>query len=142
MDRGSGYRAFLCFVKSVVTRSLFGAGFLVGLDEGMLGFVAGVVAPVGLHEDGVDLFEPDRAGLVADGFDQGTDTEVFDGPQVAFGGAQDELDGFFGEGGGGQADEVELLVDVVGEGGLSDEDWKRMSFQKTRLERSDRSLST
>jgi hypothetical protein len=50
---------------------LFEPRFLVGLDEGLLGFVAVVVAPVGLHEHGVDLFETDVLGLIPDGFDQG-----------------------------------------------------------------------
>ena len=40
-----------------------------------------------LHENGVDLLEIDGAGLVADGFDQGTDAEVFDGAQRVFGAA-------------------------------------------------------
>jgi len=148
----------LCFVKRVV-RALFRSGFLVGLDQRLDGFVAAVVPPVGLHEHGVDLFETDGPGLVADGFDQGTDAKVFDRPQGAIGAAQDELDGVFGEGGVGQAGEVELVLDVVAEGGrrkgvefggvgdaafevelspelkgcveggLADEDWKRMSFQ-------------
>ena len=84
---------------------------------------------MGLHEHGVDLFEVDRAGLFADGFDQGVGAEVFDGAQGAFGSAQDELDGFVlivangifdcrwtfvGKCGIEQSGEVELLVDVVG----------------------------
>ena len=32
---------------------------VVGGDEGLGGFIASVVTPVGLHEDGVDLFEVD-----------------------------------------------------------------------------------
>ncbi|RYD62329.1 MAG: hypothetical protein EOP84_34700, partial [Verrucomicrobiaceae bacterium] len=52
---------------------LFPAGFLIGLDEGLGGFVLGVLTPVGLHEDGVDLFDADGFGLVADGFDEGAD---------------------------------------------------------------------
>jgi len=79
----------LCFVKRVV-RALFRSGFLVGLDQRLDGFVAAVVPPVGLHEHGVDLFETDGPGLVADGFDQGTDAKVFDRPQGAFGAAQDD----------------------------------------------------
>ena len=49
--------------------------------------VAWVVPPMRLHENGVDLLEIDGAGLVADGFDQGTDAEVFDGAQRVFGAA-------------------------------------------------------
>ena len=92
---------------------LFGTGFLIAVDKGLGGFFLGVVPPVGLHEDSVDLFEIDGFGLVAHGFYQGSDTEVFDGPQRAFGEAQDEVDGFIGEGGVRQSDEVELVVDVV-----------------------------
>jgi hypothetical protein len=45
-------------------------GFLVGEDDGLLGFVAGVVMPVGLHEHGVDLLQIDDFGAVAHGFDE------------------------------------------------------------------------
>ena len=45
-------------------------GFLVGEDDGLLGFVAGVVTPVGLHEHGVDLLQIDDFGAVAHGFDE------------------------------------------------------------------------
>jgi hypothetical protein len=44
-------------------------GFLIGEDDGLPGFVAGVVTPVGLHEHGVDLFEINCFGAVAHGFD-------------------------------------------------------------------------
>lgn len=37
-------------------------GFLVGEDDGLLGFITGVVTPVGLHEHGVDLGQPDGFG--------------------------------------------------------------------------------
>lgn len=77
---------------------LFLAGFLIAVDEGLGGFVLGIVPPVGLHEDGVDLFEIDSSGLIADGFYQGSDAEILDGPQGAFRKAQDEVDGFIGEG--------------------------------------------
>jgi hypothetical protein len=83
-------------------------GFLVGEDDGLLGFVAGVVTPVGLHEHGVDLFEINGFGAVAHGFEERADTEVPDGPQ-------DEVEGFVGE-----------EVGVVDDG-----DWKRASFQNT-----------
>jgi YD repeat-containing protein len=62
-------------------QALFEARFLVGLDQGLLGFVVVIVPPVGLHEHGVGLFETDALGLVANGFDQGADAEVFDGTQ-------------------------------------------------------------
>ena len=46
---------FVCPVASV-------PGFLIGENDGLLGFVAGVVTPVGLHEHGVDLFEINGLG--------------------------------------------------------------------------------
>ncbi|MCF7674332.1 MAG: hypothetical protein K9N23_16910 [Akkermansiaceae bacterium] len=53
---------------------------------------------VGLHEHGVDLFETGGFGAVAHGFDEGSDTEVPDGTKDTFGDAQDEVEGFVGEG--------------------------------------------
>ena len=82
------------------------ARLLIGEDERLGGFVLHVVAPVRLHEHGVDLLEIYGLGLVAHRFYQGSDTEVFDGPQGAFGDAQDEIDGLIsglrptGSGGG------------------------------------------
>ena len=67
--------------------------FFVGGGEGLGGFVAGVVAPVGLEEDGVDVFDVYGFGLVTYGFKEGADAEVFDGPQGAFCGSLDEGDG-------------------------------------------------
>ena len=64
----------------------------------MRGFVALVVSPVGLQQDGVDLLEVDGFGLVADCFDEAADGEVFDGAEGAFGAAGDEVEGGFGEG--------------------------------------------
>ncbi len=61
-------RACFCFVKRFLLGS-FGC-FLVGGDERLVWFVAGVVTPVGLHEDGVDVFEVDGFGLVAHGFEE------------------------------------------------------------------------
>jgi hypothetical protein len=61
------------------------SGFLVGDYDGLGGFVAGVMPPVGLHEHGIDLFEVDGFGVVSHGFDEGADAEVFDGAQGAFG---------------------------------------------------------
>lgn len=40
--------------------------------------------PVGLQEDGVDLLEVDGFGAVTNGFNHGTNAEVFDGPEGAF----------------------------------------------------------
>ena len=100
--------------KSVLHRALAASilGFLVGDDEGLLGFVAGVVTPVGLHEPGVDLLQIDGFGVVAHGFDERADTEVPDGPQDAFRDAQDEVERFVGEGVVRQAGEVELGVEI------------------------------
>ena len=44
---------------------------LVGRRAGGEGLGAGVVAPVGLHEHGVDLVEADGFDAVAGGFDEG-----------------------------------------------------------------------
>jgi len=61
-------KVFLCFGWEVL-----------GFDEeGLIWFLGLVLSPVGLHEDGVDLFEVDGFGLVAHGFDEGSDAEVFD----------------------------------------------------------------
>jgi len=92
------------------------SGFLVGGDEGLLRFFTGVVPPVGLHEHGVDLLEIDGLGLVAYGFDHGSDAQVAHGSQDAFGGADDEVQGVFGDGAVRQATAVELVVDVRDEG--------------------------
>jgi hypothetical protein len=66
---------------SVLHRALAGSirGFLVGEDDRLMGFVSGVVTPVGLHEHGVDLLETDGFGAVAHGFDERPDTEVPEG---------------------------------------------------------------
>jgi hypothetical protein len=93
-----------------------GGGFVVGGEDGWLGFVLGIVTPVGLEEDGVDLLEIDGLGAVADGFDERTDAEVFDGSEGAFRGADDEVEGLLREGVVGKADVIELAVDVVGDG--------------------------
>ena len=93
-----------------------GLGFLVGEDDGLLGFVAGVVAPVGLHEHGIDLLETDGFGAVAHGFDERAYTEVPDGPQDPFRDAQDEVERFVGEGVVRQAGEIELGVEICFQG--------------------------
>lgn len=71
----------------------------------------------GLHEDGVDLAEIDDFHLIANGFYQRAGAEVFNGSKGSFEDAQDEVDGFIGEGLVWEADEVELLVDVGGQRG-------------------------
>ena len=62
-------------------------------DDGLLGLVVLIVTPVGLEEDGVDLLEIDRLGAVSDGFDEGSDTEVLNGPEGALGAADDKVEG-------------------------------------------------
>jgi len=78
----------------------------------------GIVAPVGLEQDAVDLFEIDAFGLIADGFEQTGQTQVAGATQEAVGGADDEGEGFLGKGVVGEADGIELadneLVDLVG----------------------------
>lgn len=54
-------------------------------------------APVRLHEDGVDLFEVDGAGLVAHGLDEARDTEVASEAQETFGCLDDEIECGIGE---------------------------------------------
>jgi len=85
---------------------------LVGVNDGLDRFAAGVVAPVGLHEHGVDLLEVDGSGMVAHGLDERAGAEVSSGPQDALGDAQDEVECVVGEGVVGQAAEVELGVDA------------------------------
>jgi hypothetical protein len=53
---------------------------------------------MGLDEDAVDLFEVHHAGLIADGFDERTQAEIAGASQQAFAGADDEREGFLGEG--------------------------------------------
>ena len=66
---------------------------------------------MGLDEDAVDLFEVHDAGLVADGFDERAQTQVAGAAQQAFAGADDEGQGFGGEGVVAQAGAVELVQD-------------------------------
>ena len=89
-------------------------GSPVGGYDGLGGFIAGVVPPVGLHEDGVDLFEIDGFGAATNGFNEGADAEVFNGTQGAFGNTEDEGGGILGEGAVRESGAVELGVDVVG----------------------------
>ena len=61
-----GRKVFFCVCPAASV-----LGFLIGENDGLLGFVTGVVTPVGLHEHGVDLFEVNGFGAVAHGFDEG-----------------------------------------------------------------------
>jgi len=81
----------------------------VGVNHGLDRFAAGVVPPVGLHEHCVDLFEVHGSGAVAHGLDERAGAEVSNGPQDAFGDAQDEVECVVGEGVVGQPAEVELV---------------------------------
>ena len=62
---------------------------------------------MGLHEDGVDLFEINGFGAVTDGFEQGTEAEVFYGAQGTFRSPYDEGSGVFGEGAVRESDTVQ-----------------------------------
>ena len=75
------------------------------------GWSIAVFAPVRLDKDAVDLLEIDGAGLVADGFEEGTQTKIACAPEQAFAGADDERQGLGGEGVVAQADAVELGQD-------------------------------
>jgi len=68
-----------------------------------------VFPPMGLDEDAVDLFEVHNAGLVADGFDEGSQTKIAGASQQAFTGTDNEGQGFRGEGVVTQAGAVELI---------------------------------
>jgi hypothetical protein len=78
----------------------------------------GVVAPVGLEQDTVDLLEIDAFGLVAHGFEQTGQAQVAGPTQEAIGGADEEIKRVGGKGAMGQAAEVELgqdkRVDLLG----------------------------
>ena len=62
---------------------------------------------MGLDEHPVDLFEVHDAGLVADGFDEGTEAQVAGAAQQAFAGADNECQGFGREGVMAQAGPIE-----------------------------------
>ncbi len=66
---------------------------------------------MGLNEHAVDLFEIDSAGLVAHGFDQGTQAQVAGAAQKPFPGTDDERQSFAGEGVVAQTGAVELSQD-------------------------------
>lgn len=71
------------------------------------------MAPVGLNENAVDLFDIDGACLVADGFEEGCNTEVAGAAQTAFGRTHDEVECGFGEGVVTESTFVELIEDEV-----------------------------
>ena len=64
---------------------------------------------MGLNEDAVDLFKVHDAGLVADGFDERTQAQVAGAAQEAFAGADDEGQGFGGEGVVTQTGAIQLI---------------------------------
>ena len=69
----------------------------------------GVVAPVGLEQDAVDLLEIDAFGLVAHGFEQTGQATVAGAAQEAIGGADDEGEGFLGKGVVGEDEAADLV---------------------------------
>ena len=86
-------------------RGSFRACWISDLDYFMM------ISPMRLNEDPIDLFEVNEFGLIADGFEQRADAEVFDSAEDAFGGADDEGDGFFGEGVVSETGAIELIED-------------------------------
>ena len=70
-----------------------------------------VFSPVGLKEDAVDVLEVHDAGLVADGFDEGAEAEVAGAAKDPFARADDQRQGFGGEGVVAKAGAVELIQD-------------------------------
>jgi hypothetical protein len=79
---------------------------------------------VRLDEDAVDLLQVGGAALVADGFEQGAEAEVFGAAQEALAGAHDQGEGAGREGVVAQAAAVELVEDegFDGAGGQALED--------------------
>jgi hypothetical protein len=68
---------------------------------------------VGLDEDAIDLFEVHDAGLVADGFDERTQTQIAGAAQESFAGADDQGQGFRGEGVVAQPGPIQLTEDEL-----------------------------
>ena len=91
----------------ICSRVQRGAAPCDGLDKGLVT----VFSPVGLDEDAVDLFEIDDAGLVAHGFDEAADAQVAGAAQQPFAGANDEREGFEGEGVVAESGAIELGED-------------------------------
>src|SRR5271168_1368049 len=73
----------------------------------------GLLLPMGLQEDAVDVVDVDGLAGTADGLDQAADTEVAGLAQDAVGRADDEIDGGAGEGVVPQSGAVELAQDEV-----------------------------
>jgi len=71
---------------------------------------------VGLDEDAVDLLEVHDAGLVADSFDERTQTQIASAAQESFAGADDQGQGFRGEGVVAEAGTVELIQNKLFDG--------------------------
>jgi hypothetical protein len=64
---------------------------------------------MGLDEDAVDLFEVHDTRLVADGFDERTQTQIASAAQESFAGADDQGQGFRGKGVVAQAGAIQLI---------------------------------
>ncbi len=75
----------------------------------------GLLAPVGLKQDAVDLFEVDGFDAVAHGLEHGAEAEIFGPAQDSLGRADDEGERVVGEGGMSEGDLVELGADEVDE---------------------------
>jgi len=81
-----------------------------------------VFSPVGLNEDAVDLLEIDGAGLVAHGFDEGTNGEIAGAAEDSVPGAHDESESFGSERVVAKAAAVEL-IEEEGFDGLGGKPW-------------------
>ena len=75
----------------------------------------GVLAPVRLQEDAVDLLQVDGFGAIAHGLEQGTEAEVSRAAQDSLARAYDEAGGVVGEGRVCERDPVELGSDAFGD---------------------------
>src|SRR6516225_7425428 len=73
----------------------------------------GLLLPVGLQEDAVDVVDVNRFVGAADGLDHAADAEVAGLAQDAVGAADDEIDGGAGEGVVSESDAVEFAEDEV-----------------------------
>lgn len=68
-----------------------------------------------LEQDAIDLLEVDCFGAVADGLQQGAETQVLGAAEHAFGRADDETERIVGEGGVSEGDLIEFAADEVRE---------------------------
>ena len=71
---------------------------------------------MGLNEDAVDLFEVHNAGMVSDGFDEGSQAEIAGASQQTFAGTDDEGQGFRGEGVVAEAGAIQLIQNELFDG--------------------------